>query len=107
VGVESMRVGVADQCEQDRRFGVEPGDGLVFVRHISGQDARLRGGQPQRRPGRAEPLRGGHRRVQVVIENPVHGGAPLVGGVVPFGLVGRVGAEQVMEGEPGGQVLGR
>jgi len=44
--------------------------------------------------------------VQIVVENPVHGGSPLLLRVVPFRLVGRVGAEQVMEGEPGRQVLG-
>ena len=78
----------------------------LLVRHLGGQHARLRAGELQRGPERAEPVRGRHRRVQVVVEYPVHRGPALGLRVVPLGLVGRVGAEQVVEREPGGQVLG-
>ena len=106
VGIEAVGVGKRDQREQDRDLGVEPGHRLLLVRHVGGQHARLRAGQLQRGPERAEPVRGRHRRVQVMVEHAVHGGPALRRRVVPLGLVGGVRAEQVVEREPGGQVLG-
>ena len=106
VGVEVAGVGEGDQREQHRDLGVEPGHRLVFVGHVGGQHARLRPGQLQRRPERAEPVRGCHRGVQVVVQHPVRRGLALGLRVVLFGLVGRVRTEQVVEREPGRQVLG-
>ena len=106
VGVEVAGVGEGDQREQHRDLGVEPGHRLVLVRHVGGQHARLRPGQLQRRPERAEPVGGRHRGVQVVVQHPVRRGPALGLRVVSFGLVGRVRTEQVVEREPGRQVLG-
>jgi len=43
--------------------------------------------------------------VQVVVQRPVGRGAALLVGVDGVGLVGGVGAEQVVEGVPAGGVL--
>ena len=42
MGVEIAGVGVGDQREQHRDFGVEPGHRLILVRQVGGQHARLR-----------------------------------------------------------------
>jgi len=43
---------------------------------------------------------GGQRGVQIVVEQPVQRGTPLGLRIVDVGLFGRVGTEQVVEGEP-------
>ena len=106
VSVKAVGLGVADQRPQHRDLGVEPGHGLVLIRHVGGQHAVLRRGEPQRRTERAEPLRGRHGRVQVVVEHPVDRGAAVRLRVLPLGLIDGVEAKQVVEREPAGQVLG-
>ena len=106
VRIEAAGLGVAGQREQHRGLGVEPGHRLLLVRHLGGQHARRRAGELQRRSSRAEPAGGRHRRMQVMVEHPRRRGPPLGLRVVPLGRLGRVDAEQVVEREPGRQVLG-
>jgi hypothetical protein len=44
--------------------------------------------------------------VQVVVEHPASGSAPVGVAVGVAGLLGGVGAQQVVEGVPAGEVLG-
>src|SRR4051794_29409822 len=57
----------------------------------------------------ADGMEGVHRDcggVQIVVEQPGQRGVVVLGGVVGGGEVGGVGPQQVVEGEPAGDVLG-
>jgi hypothetical protein len=107
VGVEVAGVGEGDQREQHRHLGVEPGHRLVLVRHVGGQHARLRPGQLQRRPERAEPVGGRHRGVQVVVQHPAGRGTAADLAAEDVGLLGSVDAQQVVQAVAARIVLGQ
>jgi len=64
-------------------------------------------GEDHRLPGRVQQAGGAASGMQVVVECPAGGGVPvgLAAGVA--GLLGGVGAQQIVEGVPAGDVLGQ
>ena len=104
--VSTAGPGVVDQGQQHRDLGVEPGHGLLLGRELGGHHTGQRAVETQRRPVRAEPCGGRHGGVQVVVQHAMGGRLPVRIGVAAFGGFGRVGAQQAVEFEPAGQVLG-
>ena len=92
--------------EQDVMFGLEPGQGLPLGHKVLAGDARLRRGDAQRRMRRIDQHGGGVSGVQVVVQRPADGRPPGGIAVEGAGLLGGVGAQQVMEGVTAGGVLG-
>lgn len=105
VGVRPAGRGVAGQGQQDLVFGGEPVHGLLAVCGLLGPRPRGRRGQRERPVGRAECQGGGVGGVQVVVEEPTGGGGRLPA-AVERSLLGRVGAQQVMQRVPARVVLG-
>ena len=107
--VEAGRGGLRDGGEQHRTLGGEPGQRAVVARDVLRDDAGLRRRQGDRLPVHVlvHQQDGGVRGVQVVVEYPVHRRAPRVVAVPGPGLLGGVGAQQVVEGIPAGDVLGQ
>ena len=109
VAVELVGVGVGDQREQHGDLSVEPGHPLLFVCHICGEYAGLRIGERQRGPVRAEPMRGRHGRMQVVVQYPVHSRPTLIVTVMGLRLSGclldGICAQQIVESKSARDVL--
>jgi len=79
---------------------------VPVVGGLPGSGAGPGRGEGDRLLGWGQQVAGGGGGVQVVVEDPADGGvaAGLAAGVV--GLLGGVGAQQVVEGVPAGDVLG-
>src|SRR6266511_2326518 len=97
--------GVPDSGEQDRVFGGEPGHSVVLVGGRLRGDPRASRDQRDRIALRIEQPVAGERGVQVVVEHPQHRLPPVGVGVKGVRLLGGVGAQQVVKGEPTGCVL--
>jgi hypothetical protein len=100
VGVEPGGGGVIHDSQQHGMLGGKPVESLLMAGEVFRGYSRVRCGKGDRIPGRVEQPGGGVGGVQVVVEYPGGGGAALFVGVHPVREVGRVGAQQVVEGEP-------
>jgi hypothetical protein len=83
-------------------FSVEPGDRGRYVRQRLGVGAGRGRIEPDLRAVRIQDQVGGVGGVQVEVDHAAQRVVPLGVAVVGVGLVGRVGAEQVVEGVPAG-----
>ena len=92
---------------QHPALGLEPGQGLPGVADALRLRARLERGQHGRAAGETQLQRGRVSRVQVMIKHPAGGRTPLSLAVGRLRQLSSVGAEQVMGGEPAGNVLGQ
>ena len=88
-------------------LGPEPGQGLPGGTDVLRLRARLGRGQRDRPAGGMQPQRRGVGRVQVMIEHPAGGRAPLGLAVGRLRQLGGVGAEQVVAPEPAARMLGQ
>jgi hypothetical protein len=98
--------GKADRGQQHVVFSLEPCQCLPVIRGMLGGDARPGRRDADRLKCGVQDHSGAAGAVQVVVECLVDGGLALVLVVEGPGLVGGVGAKQVVEGIPAGNVLG-
>src|ERR1700722_2384074 len=83
-------------------LGLEPGRGRMLIGKLPGRypgDAASRG-EPE--VLRLKNCRGGQRRMQIVIEHPGDRQSPAGLGASRIRALGRILAEQIMQGEPAG-----
>ena len=106
VAVEPGPGGEGDGGEQDLVLGLEPGQGLPVIGGLLGGGAGPGRGEGDRLLGWVQQAGGAGGGVQVVVEHPADGGVALGLAVGVAGLLGGVGAQQVVEGVPAGDVLG-
>ena len=92
---------------QHQALGLEPGQGLPGVADALRLHARLERGQRERPAGGTQLQRRRVSRVQVMIKHPAGGRAPLGLAIGRLRQLSGVGAEQVVAGEPAGNVLGQ
>jgi hypothetical protein len=106
VGVEPRSGRDGHGREQDLPLGLEPGQRLRVIGGLPGSGAGAGRGKDHRLLGWLQQEGGAGGGVQVVVEHSSDGGIALglVGCLV--GLLGGVGAQQVMEGVPARNVLG-
>ena len=88
-------------------LGLEPGQGLLGVADALRLRTRRERDQHERAVDGTHLQRGRVSRVQVMIKHPADGRTPLGLAVGRLRQLGGVGAEQVMTGEPAGNVLGQ
>ena len=86
-------------------LGLEPGQCLPVIGGLLGDGAGARRGQSDQVAYWAQQQGGWACGVQVVVEDPADSGLALGGAVGVVGPGGGVGAEQVVEGIPAGDVL--
>ena len=106
MAVEPGPGGEGDGGEQDLVLGLEPGQGLPVIGGLLGSGAGPGRGEGDRLLGWVQQEGGAGGGVQVVVEHPADGLAPVGVAVGVVGLLGGVGAQQVVEGVPAGDVLG-
>jgi hypothetical protein len=106
MSVEPGSGGERDGGEQDLMFCLEPGQGLPTIGGLADGGASPGRGKDHRLLGRVQNAGGAGGGVQVVVEHPADGGVAVGGAVGVAGLLGGVGAQQVMQGVPAGHVLG-
>jgi len=98
--------GELDSSEQHGVLGAEPGHRALGRAGLARADPRLswrHGGRLEVRIDQHRCVPGG---VQVVVEEAMHGRVPDLLAVVRLGLLGGIGAEQVVEGVAAGRLLG-
>ena len=98
--------GNGDGGEQDLVLGLEPSQCLPAIVGSLGVSTRSGRGEGDLLPRWLQQEGGVNRRVQVVVQDPADRGFPVGRAVVDPGLIGGVGAQQVVEGVPAGCVLG-
>ena len=87
-------------------LGLEPGQGALVIGKELRSDTGPQHGDVDRLTRRAQQEGGAVGSVQVVAKEPADRGLALGFAVAVAGLVGGVGAEQVVEGIPAGSMLG-
>src|SRR5262249_53843860 len=105
VGVEPGHGGLVDGGQQHGVLQREPVQGLLVVGGVLRGDVGCGRGEGDRVRGRVQQSVGGVRGVQVVVEDADGGGVALLVGIDAVGERGGVGAQQVVEGIPAGNVL--
>ena len=101
--VEPGLGGEGDGGEQDLVLLLEPGQRLPVIGGLLGRGgARAGRGEDDRLMRRVQQPGGMGGGVQVVVEHPADGGIALRFAVGVAGLLGGVGAQQVVQGVPAG-----
>src|SRR5579875_2004069 len=105
MGVKPVVSGELHATEESVVLGVEPGHRPWQVSGPLGDHHRIERNQRYLTTARMKQSVGGTGRMQVVTQHPADGGPPLCGLLRLAGLLGCVGAYQVMEGVPARRVL--
>ncbi|HCT81240.1 MAG TPA: hypothetical protein DGT23_32675 [Micromonosporaceae bacterium] len=101
VGVQTCAGGLFDDREQHTMLRLEPGHGLPVAGRPLRRHPVARWVERDRLAGRTDEQCGALRRVQIVVKQPVDGG------IFSGRLFNGIGTQQVMEGVPAWQVLGK
>src|SRR5580692_3291004 len=106
VAVEPGSGGEGEGGEQDLVLGLEPGPRLRVIGGLPGSGAGAGRREDDRLLGWVQQYGGARGGMQVVVEHPANGLTPAGVAVGALGLLGGVGAQQVVERVPAGNVLG-
>ena len=106
-GIAAGIGGQADTAEEDLVLCFEPGQCLLVAVEAPGNDARAgRGERRHRHAMGVEQQGGGMAGVQVVVEHALDGGLAPGFWFVPGGLLGGVGAQQIVQAVAARDMLG-
>jgi hypothetical protein len=104
--VQPQVSGEGHNCEQDVVFGLEPIQSLPLSGELLGDGTRVRRWQRDRLKGRKHhggAVAGG---TQVVVQHPANRGSAIGLAVDAGGLIGGIGAQQVVQRIPARDMLG-